>query len=326
LQRPPYERSAFAHVAEINTNGLSRPEPYGDFRHFAGIQFYFAEDVFWVDAHVYYPDSPWGLTSISQVRFWADFTDWEHGFRGIISAIVAIWDQPGIYTTTKTAWECNEQEFAREVWAQIKNSVSGNSDGDTDGGSRYVVGSRARSGEVPDPLYWHIDDFLRFNPEVKHWENSTPFHIASPSGWPARPGDPKLGYDVEYGWVVCGMLAKTFTRIPTMEAANESARHAVNAILKQFDRCQPGKRPRLRGTSCDIFNPEDSEVEDFKWFKELDQKLVKRGLPHIVDILGLDHLTDSLLRGGEDDPLDPVNVMRQVGRLFFKLPEYLRKW
>ena len=120
---------------------------------------------------------------------------------------------------------------------------------------------------------------------------------------------------MEHGWVVCGMFAKTHTRVPCMESANESARHAVNAILEHLDR-EPRRPTRdLRGTRCQVFNPEDYEIQDLRWLKDLDEKLAARGLPHFMDILEVDRYADSALRGGPDDPLDPLNVMRRLGQM-----------
>ncbi len=296
---------------------LAKPQPGNDFRHFAGIQFYFAEDILFVDGHVYYPDSPWGLTSISQVRFWEDRTDWEHGFRGLLSAIIGIWDKEG-EKIRKPAWKCRPDEIAQEVWYQIEKSVKGS--GRDSVKSRFRLGSRSSSNRIPQPIYWHLDEFLEYEKdgksEKKKYTNKSPFHIASPTGWSGRPGDPEKGYQVEHGWVLCGMYMKTYTRIPTMEAANESARHAVNAILEHSEKCTDGEHQhRYRGSHCDTWNPEDYEVEDFDWFLELDQTLVSRGLPHIVDILDVDRLLDTLGRGGPEDPLDPISIMRRLRRL-----------
>src|SRR3989337_3273156 len=38
-----------------------------------GIQFYLSEEVDVVHGHCIYADSPWALTSISQVQFWKDY-------------------------------------------------------------------------------------------------------------------------------------------------------------------------------------------------------------------------------------------------------------
>ena len=308
----PDDESDMQSTANLKLGNPTHANPDGDLRHFAGIQFYFAEDIFWVDGHVYYPDSPWGLTSISQARFWEDRTDWEHGYRGILSAIIGKWDAPGQFTTDKQAWKCSPLELATEVWTQIKNSVASRARGARRTRPGTLVADR-QLDQLPDPLYFHLDDSLQWDEKEQRYNNAQPFHIASHTGWSTRPGDPREGYRVEHGWVVCGMFTKTFTRAPCMEAANESGRHAVNAILAHQDGTEPGCRP-LRGTRCQVFDPEEYEVDDVRWFKDLDEKLAARGLPHFMDILDVDRYADTVLTGGPDDPLDPLNVLRQLSR------------
>jgi hypothetical protein len=84
---------------------------------------------------------------------------------------------------------------------------------------------------------------------------------------------------------------QTYTRLTTMEAANESARHAVNGVLAAAEwtgvRCQ----------TWDPERPEDLELPDLQYFVDLDHELVERGLPHLVDILSLTSLPDDLLQG-----------------------------
>lgn len=319
----PEELSDLHRTGLIRDDDMNSAEPTSDFRHFAGIQYYFSEDIFYVDGHVYYPDSPWGVTSVSQARFWNDRTDWEHGFRGVVSAIVGIWNVPGVLIK-KPAWECSPEEIAEEVWHQITSSVENKLKTNIQGTHRFRVGSRGRDGTIPDPLYWHLDQGLEWNEAERRYRNKSPFHIATPKSWAKRPGDLHAGYSVENGWVVCGMFTKTHTRIPTMEAANESGRHATNAIVTHTQQyCS--RSARFRGTLCDIWNPEDHEIEDLRWFKDLDGKLHARGLPHILEILDTDRVLDGALRGGTADPLDPVNLARLVHRMASEWLEPLGK-
>ena len=87
--------------------------------------------------------------------------------------------------------------------------------------------------------------------------------------------------------MLAGTYMQTFTRLTSMEAANESARHAVNAFLQSWE---------IGGDRCDIWDPEDHELEDLQWFKDLDEKLFDRKLPHFVDILDWDELPADLLQ------------------------------
>ena len=104
-----------------------------------------------------------------------------------------------------------------------------------------------------------------------------------------RPGkvaekSPKASalYEVfEERFVLAGTHMQTYTRITSMEAANESARHAVNAILEDA---------RAQCDRCDIWDPEDHELPDLQWFKELDETLFDKELPHFSRILGWEEL------------------------------------
>jgi len=277
-----------ARAAQLDLGNPRSCVPDGELRHFAGVQFYFEEDVLWLDGHAYYPDSPWNLTTISQARFWADRHDWEHGYRGIMSVIVGRWDAPGT-GNKKTAWECSREELIAEVWYQIKEGLE-----DT---------SKKFGGRLPRPLYWHLDDFMKKGEDI--WINASPFQIERPGNFQRRPGELKDddGYSVEQGIGLCGTYMKTHTRITTMEAANESGRHVTNAILRDVD--SPYRR-----TPCEIFPIEEREPDDLAFLKEVDERLYKEGLPHIFDIVGADDLVRQLIVSdstGRADLFDIIN-------------------
>jgi uncharacterized protein with NAD-binding domain and iron-sulfur cluster len=291
-----------------------------DFRHFSGIQYYFAEDVFWIDGHVYFPDSAWRVTSISQARFWQEKMDWEHGYRGVLSAIIGNWDEPGSLKGKK-AWECTEAELAEEVWYQIKSAIREKRARRGDDPGRFARRTPAQD-ELPEPLYWHLDAGLKPRERAPGFENATPFMVNRPGAFEQRPGslDPERGYTVEHGFVLAGYYTKTHTRIPSMEAANESARHAVNAILKHLER-SGAEGLRIRRTYCDVWSPEDRELDDLRFLKELDARLLERGLPHLLDIFDADYLAQHLLRGGSRDPLDPLRLLSRLRRLYRDVAE-----
>jgi hypothetical protein len=285
-----------------------QPEGDAEFRHYAGIQFYFEQDVLWLDGQVYHPNSAWGLTTVSQARFWDEKMDWEHGYRGILSVIIADWDTASARAGGKRARDCSPQELAEEVWAQIKDGLQGP--------RPLVTGNRGGEfADCPEPVYWHLDDSLEWRlddsvePPRGYYRNASPFHIQPPGKWQSLPGElDERGYSVEHGIAICGMYTKTYTRIPSMEAANESARHAVNAILRHSEY-------RSTNTPCDVWNPEDREIDDFAWLKEWDARLKARGQPHFIEIFGVDRLVRDGLRGGEQDPFDPVNLAWSLGKL-----------
>ncbi len=146
------------------------------------------------------------------------------------------------------------------------------------------------------PSCYHLDESIIFFRDLGEKrgiaKNLSPYLINRPGEWKLRPGriDPKdqaRGYAMQNGrWVLAGTYMKTFTRLTTMESANESARHAVNAILRASG--APGDR-------CKIWNPEEMELPDFVDLREIDRQLFDSGYPHMVEILGIDAIPEALL-------------------------------
>lgn len=259
--------SAAIELCPINDASKINAAGAGPFRHFAGIQFFLSSDYAPLRGHVYYPGSRWCLSSISQAQFRRDRPNVEDGYLGIISVVIGAWNEPGNYSV-KTAWNSDSDEIAREVWRQIMGSIAGD--------DRTMP---------PDPVFYAIDDGLRFGPSGGVVRNETPFLINSADcadKWPGRPGD----YRVHFGRVVfAGTYMSTFTRLVTMESANESGRHAVNAILR--DR-RDASMDLATGQDCVVYDPEQREPDDLWLFKRLDDELVSRGLPHMFEILEAD--------------------------------------
>src|SRR5260221_723189 len=141
------------------------------------------------------------------------------------------------------------------------------------------------------------------------------------------------GYPVYFdSLVIAGTHVRTFTRMGTMETANESARHAVNSILDHatFEYSDEAPAPATYkfpqhadhdvdrhttafGDYCDIWNPELFEFQDLELLRLIDKYLMEAGnkqlpddlppgetrppAPHLLDILRVDDLPDML----EDD-------------------------
>jgi hypothetical protein len=182
------------------------------------------------------------------------------------------------------------------------------------------------------PTWFHIDSTVDLLNEV----NGSPYLIPIVDDWHNRPCDvlfdpgeglaspipdpdaPKLlwwapwgGYRVHWGeWLFAGTYLRHFTRMTTMEAANESGRHAVNAILDHASHPAPMNLPadfaaRRRystagnpleprtayvptplGDYCHIWDMENYELADLVHLRELDDWLVDQGLPHACDLVG----------------------------------------
>ncbi|MEZ4298150.1 MAG: FAD-binding protein [Polyangiaceae bacterium] len=311
------------HPVRVRTPRL-RHDPYGEtpqdrLQTFTGVQFYFDQDFKLVRGHVYFPDSEWGLSAVSQSQFWIDHKIEIPGkedsgnptktrVRGVLSVDLGDCRRPSSYTG-KSVLESSNEEIAREVWRQIEDNL------------RTTRGPAAPVTNLPLPRYitYHVDSNLEAAGDLLR-RNRTPFLVNNVGDWQNRPrclpwipgrdklGDgaqttgphlwqaPHGGYRVHDGKVVfCGAYMRTFTRMSTMEAANESARHAVNAILEHLASTESEasleQRP-VSGDYCTIWDPEENELEDLAYFKRVDEMLFKAGKPHIADILQLDKLAD----------------------------------
>ena len=181
-----------------------------------GIMFYLRRDVPLVHGHSIYIDSAWALTSISQRQFWPHFDlhamgDGEVG--GLLSIDVSDWEAPGAFAAKgKIARQCSKEEIAEEVWAQLKAALNN--------GTEVL--------EDANRLAWFLDpDIVPPNPTDA--TNLEPLLVNTKGSWPHRP--PAELPEVENLFLASDYV-QTYTDLATMEAANEAARRAVNAILK----------------------------------------------------------------------------------------------
>ena len=184
-----------------------------------GIQFYLREDVPIVRGHAIYIDSPWALTSVSQRQFWpsVDFSHFGEGrIGGVLSVDVSDWDARGAHVAAdKPARDCTQQEIAEEVWAQLKQALN------------HPVPVL----EDENLVSWFVDpDIVAPNPghATRESMNLEPLLINTKGSWDARPNASLSGGLRLY---LAADYVRTYTDLATMEAANEAARRAVNAIL-----------------------------------------------------------------------------------------------
>jgi uncharacterized protein with NAD-binding domain and iron-sulfur cluster len=211
-----------------------------------GVLFYLDRDVQLVHGHAVYIDSEWALTSISQKQFWKDVDLSRHGdgrVMGILSIDVSDWDTPG-RRTGKVAMRCTKEEIRAEVWGQLEDHLEDEID------ERTV-------------LAWFLDPAITF-PNPTEAANLEPLLINTAGSWADRPGVttriPNLLLAADY--------VRTNTDLATMEAANEAARRAVNAILL---RTGSAEKP------CTIYTlPEPKVLRPARMLDELRWRLFHR--------------------------------------------------
>ncbi len=276
LQRLSAFWKASARTSEAGNDVAPTSTGWRGFGRQSGIQFYLKERLHFLRGHVFGVNTPWGLTAISQSQFWREDLRHQHPNVGtILSVDIGVWDARPTGGSGKTASEATSGiEIAREVWRQLRDAVGSGavSDEVTD---REIV-PRAKLPEVP--WAWHIDSEL-FNPSNK--VTGGLLLINRPGDYALRPGQiaqPSRGYDLVLGGrlVFAGPHMQTFTRLTTMEAANESARHAVNGILRARS---------YAGDGCAIFPLERLEIPETATLKRLDRALYADGLAHAAELL-----------------------------------------
>jgi uncharacterized protein with NAD-binding domain and iron-sulfur cluster len=185
-----------------------------------GIQFYLETDVPLVNGHMSMIDSPWALTGISQHQFWpkVDFAHLGDGkAHGILSIDISEWDEPGLcFPGPKgknlTARECTKDQVAQDVWTQMRRSLT------------------QADGTCPLPAQhprFFIDPGMVFDPTPV--SNDSRLFVNEVDSWKYRP-EAKTAIP---NFVLASDYVRTFTNLATMEAANEAARRAVNALLEE---------------------------------------------------------------------------------------------
>jgi len=184
-----------------------------------GIQYYLREDVPLVRGHVFFPDSPWALSAISQAQFWAlsgegrlrtRYGDGSAG--GILSVDISNWNREGNFIK-KPAKHCTREEIKTEVWEQLK------------------AGLRGQNGALlaDDLLLDHVnlDQEILF-PEDRQGmpQNGCPLLVHPPNSWKLRP---KAATGID-NLMLASDYVQNETILACMEGANEAARLAVKAI------------------------------------------------------------------------------------------------
>jgi len=344
----------FTTVIPPNPRGLEKEQPrpgkgvlpghvpWDRFQTLTGIQFFFPNSVRLAEGYLYFLDAPWGLSAINSHQYWdASPSFAQAGFASVLSVDIGNWyvHEPGVPSPSSTS----RHEIAHEVWNQIREATL----------QHHAPISHARQSgfALPDPAWYHVDRYLRFDTDPatdqeRAVENRAPYLIPIVGDWERRPGPepwdplapapatrpevkrpnslwqaPHGGYPVHWDTLVfAGTYLKTFSRMTTMESANESARHAVNAIIDHYlaHRDLPGAIPPSReassrgivptvgeysggtltgspdlrmtpiGEYCRIWDPERHELAELAPLRELDAKLFAAGLPHVWDVLHLE--------------------------------------
>jgi hypothetical protein len=166
--------------------------------------------------------------------------------QGVLSVDISDWNTNG--HNHKTARQCTPEQIKDEVLLQITTALN-------DDDKNELVDAQLR--------HWFLDESIHF-PNPNLMSNAEPLLINTAGSWQHRPE----AVTKIRNFFLAGDYVRTHTDLATMEAANESARRAVNGILKAS-----GSRKR-----CKVWPL--SEPRIFAPFRRYDRWRFHRGLPH----------------------------------------------
>lgn len=311
----------------------------------SGIQYFFRRELKINDGYVYFGQAPWGLTSINSAQFWERRPTLErNGFVSLVTVDLAAWDTKAVKGAVagKSMLECTAEQVAEEAWRQIVDEMQ-----PADG----------PAFAPPRPDWFHIDECVRWSRPGVSTFIDVPYLVPIKADFHNRPGPPPWdptpsatsvvvhvpgelgvwqakhgGYPIHWGHptkggalVFAGVYLKTFTRMSTMEAANESGRHAANAILDHYVERRPEAAKGLSparppapaagdavretrseetrhmrsevffhatsaGDYCSIWDMEHCELPELATAKQYDEWCFDRGLPHPWDVFGIERI------------------------------------
>lgn len=305
--------------------------PWDRFQTMSGIQYYFDTEFQLLRGHMYYAGAEWGLSSINQQSLWQRKpTVGRDGHFSVLSVDIADFNTPSTHLVDgaghgKAARDCTADEIAAEVWRQIVAALTSGTPG-------------VAEDMLPWPVWYALDRGL-VTGHGRIVRNESPYLVPIVGDWANRPGEDPWnphgtswttrpteewwiddlerrnvwqarhgGYQVHDNSVVfAGTWTKTFTRMTSMEAACESARHAVNAILDHYvwvqseglDRREnttlqwdfpygfldqslssPIRMPTPAGDYCYVFDVENREPADTRALRILDSEYCLQSIPH----------------------------------------------
>lgn len=321
---PPVFRELQALLANgpgrFSPKQLTEQNPGITLKHFFGVQYFPLDSSLpMTPGHMYCPGSAWGLSA--QMRSSADdggplplCLSVDIGSFASLSALAN--------GERDVAWKCTRQTLGQTVWADVMRAL------ETDAPRRtiFYIPRALVFDDAPLPTWFDIAPdtnereqwFQLYLTPWFHEPNATdadgtavpvfnnePFLAQPPTSIGHGPGAidydrPEKGYDVVWGNVVsCGAYMNTFTRLNTMEAANESARHAVNGIVQKLV-----GHTDLSPRHCEVVPLEQREPDSLRLFKDIDERLFEDGLPHLFEILKTDAFLRNAFPSDDDDTAD----------------------
>jgi hypothetical protein len=359
--------------------------PWDRFQTLAGIQYFFDTEFQLLRGHMYYSGTEWGLSSINQSGMWERQRTLAHdGHISVLSVDIGDFNTPSRHLVDgsgrgKAARDCTPDELAQEVWRQIVHAVTSDAESPPE-------------ALLPWPAWYALDRNLQISGSPSNGRlvrNDAPYLVPIVGDWPNRPGcDPwnphgsswttrpteacwlenleqrsvwqarHGGSQVHHNSVVfAGTWNKTFTRMTSMEAACESARHAVNAVLDHYvwvesggvDRrdkttldwrlpfgfldqgfSSPIRLPTPAGDYCYVFDVENREPSETRNLRNLDSQYCLASLPHPLDpsaanSAGRPASPVPTIPGGQPMTSSPADYAQQLSGYLHAWRQYLEQ-
>lgn len=248
-------------AAEPNLRLFREIDPHWMTAWMVGAQYWIKEDRPIVEGHMFFPDSEWAITAISQAQFWErsgppyELRYGDGSAKGVISVDISDWFTPSQHTGLTARETPTRDAVLDEIWRQVK------------------VGLNAQGGEVlTDDLVVarHLDYGITFPGADQPARNLTPLLVHPPGSHSRRP---PAGTEID-NLLLASDYVSTDTDLASMEGANEAARKAVNAILERDGNPAP---------RCETWTLQEPAI--FDPLKRIDQELFERGLPHYLNKL-----------------------------------------
>ncbi|HEX8794259.1 MAG TPA: FAD-dependent oxidoreductase [Polyangiaceae bacterium] len=221
-----------------------------------GAQYFLREDVPLCEGHLFFPQSPWSLTAISQAQFWnrgnramARYADGH--LRGIVSV-----DVSSCFSPDRDGVRLVDARSTEEILARTRIQLQEALDGPTRRAFERAVYAA------------NLDHEVRVGPDgVK---NAGRLLIHPPGSRAERP-DASTTFENLY---LASDYVKTEMDLASMESANEAGRRAARAVL-----LRAGEDPAC----VQLFGYH--EVDGFRIPKRVDEWLHARGMPHALTLI-----------------------------------------
>jgi hypothetical protein len=243
-----------------------------------GLVFYLSGDIPIVHGHTIYIDPPWALTSISQRQFWepdtpvSRYADGSIG--GILSVDISNWcedDPTPSYIGQLRACNCRPADIADFTWKDVTaclpqlEALGEPLHHVLDPAIRGLLDKlRERGGTLQEAVDATSRDESWKDIYTRKLRNLEPLLVNEVNTLVLRPD----AYTRIPNLFLASDYVRTHTDLATMEAANEAARRAVNAILD---------REGSRARKCRVWKlREPWLLAIYRW---RDRRRYDRGLP-----------------------------------------------